>query len=238
MQRATRSVPARPPLLLGEAFPGSTAARLARGVSAASAIEFALVLPVLIALMMGSVEMFRLAMTGKKAVATANAIGEMLSSSQSPPTAGELQFISDSGMIIDPDVLTDAQIRGVNWWSIMTASFTSVVFRPTVAGCTVRCKYTAHVAWSAGGQRRPCGTLQSVADGSAYNPTTLPVSLFGPGSTIVVDSQYAYRPLFGDRIVGPRTITRSAYFAPRYIEPLTLGDLSANPSIATSCKGF
>jgi Flp pilus assembly protein TadG len=217
---------------------GRAVARLARERGAVSAVEFALVLPVLICLMMGTVEMNRLAMTGKKAVAAANAIGEMLSSSQTPPTAAELQFISDSGMLIDPQVLTDAQVQGVNWWSIMTSTFTSVVFRPTVAGCTVRCRYTANVAWSAGAQRRPCGPLQSVTNGSPYSPTTLPLSLFGPGSTIVVDSQYAYRPLFGDRIAGPRTITRSAYFAPRYIDPLTLGDLSANPSIATVCPGF
>ena len=238
MQRAIRSVPARPPLLAGRAVPGRALARFARGVGATSAVEFALVLPVLLGLMMGSVEIYRLAMTGKEVVATANAIGEMLSSSQSPPTAADLQFISDSGMIIDPEVLTDAQMQGVDWWSIMTSSFTSVVFKPTVAGCTVRCKYEAHVAWSAGARRRPCGTLRSVADGSPYSPTTLPLSLFGPGSTIVVDSQYAYKPLFGDRIAGPRTITRSAYFAPRYIDPLTLGDLSANPSIAIVCPGF
>lgn len=212
--------------------------RLPRATAGVSAVEFALVLPVLVVIFMGVVEINRLIWVTKKCVAAANAIGEMLSSAQTAPTASDLKFISDAAMIINPQVLFDAQAQGTAWTSIMQATFTSVVFKPTVPGCLVLCTYTANVAWSAGLQRRACGTLQSVPDSAAYSATSLPQSLFQQSSALVVDIRYVYQPIFGSRIAGTRTIARSAYFVPRYLDPLTLGDLSANPSIATKCPGY
>lgn len=212
--------------------------RLPCATAGVSAVEFALILPVLVVIFMGVVEINRLIWVTKKCVAAANAIGEMLSSSQTAPTASDLKFISDAGMIINPQVLSDAQVQGTVWTSIMQATFTSVVFKPTVPGCLVLCTYTANVAWSAGLQRRACGTLQSAPDSAVASATSLPQSLFGPSAALVVDVRYVYQPIFGSRIAGTRTIARSAYFLPRYIDPLTLGDLSANPSIATKCPGY
>lgn len=212
--------------------------RIGSATGGVSAVEFALVMPVLILLMMGVVEINRLTWANKKTQIAANAVGEMLSSAQTPPTAGDLQFISDAGMIIDPQVLLDAQAQGTSWSSILQITYTNIVFTPTLPGCLVSCTYTANVAWSAGAHRRACGTLNPAPDGSGYGVSTLPKSLFGPSSTIAVDVQYLYTPIFGSRIAGSRTLSRTAYFVPRYFDPLTLGDLSANPSIATRCPGY
>lgn len=205
--------------------------------SGTSAVEFAIVVPFLILVLLGSTESFRYTWAVRKTVATSNAMGEMISSTQADMKTSDLQFIMDGGMVIAPQVLGDAARRSVLWTSILQPSFTSVVFTMN-AGCTSNCTIIANVAWSAGPHRRPCGTLLPVADDVPYSPSSLPQDLFRSGSVIVVDTQMNYQPLFGSAIMPSKIITRSAFFVPRYLSRVGIGDTTSNPSLVTQCPGY
>jgi Flp pilus assembly protein TadG len=189
---------------------------------ATSAVEFALVLPFLVTLLLGSFELQRLLRHERRLTLAANTVAQMLAQRQ---LGDESPLESDRNSIIQvvPE-LTAA--FGSRIWDNLAHQITLVAFRPTVAGCTQSCTYSAHVAqvWptSAPGltvsfadMRRQCGELTRSAAGSAPSRTTLPVP-FGPGALIVVDLRLAFTPMIGSAWLPPALLTRQGFASPRF----------------------
>ena len=192
---------------------GATASRFARANRGVALLEFTLVTPFLIALLFGSFELTRYINTTRQISNLSNSVAQLFAQNTSGTiTDTDLHFAIDSTMVTFPNVLGDAHQQGIYWWQDIYVSMSSVAFTPTVAGCT----YNAQVMWTTGS--RPCSTnLTAVPDSATPSPSTLPMDAFGPGSIIVVDVAYAYRPIVANNLLGTRLIVRSTYIQPRYV---------------------
>ena len=212
-------------------------ARSRRGIAA---VEFALILPLMVVLTLGSVEVARLIIFTRKIELVANTAVEMLTQNGTGKVNYiDLHFAQDSTMVIFPQILQDAANKKISWSNDIAISMASVQFSPSPATCTSNCTYVANVVWNGGPNPRPCGTsLTPVADSSTPTPTTLPTDLYGPGSVLVVDIVYTYTPLFIQNLFGSIKISRSAFLAPRYVPLVKYQVIAGDDQIGSECPGF
>jgi len=236
-----------------------------RARQAFAIIEFALVLPILVTMMLGSVDAARLIIAAQKTTQVASTIAEMLSQnnpgqtpSPSPGPQGQtkiypvtyldLDFAISSTMVIFPQVLQDAASKGISWQSDISISIAGICFGSSSGSCSTSCTAAtctyANVAWNSGPNKRPCGTAQlSAPDTAAPSPTALPTDIFAtsPVSVIAVDVVYNYTPVFGLGIFGTIPLRRTSYLAPRNAPAgswLSYNVITGDDSIGAACTGF
>jgi hypothetical protein len=229
-----------------------------RARQAIAATEFALVLPLLVMLMLGSVEVARVIIAARNVTAVATTAVEMLSQNITKKVDYvDLDFAVASTMVIFPQILQDAAQKGISWKNDISISIAGVLFAGLPAGCTTSCtSYTANVVWNSGPNKRACGVLTSVADTAVPSNTTLPADVFpaagaSPGGPIiVVDIVYnytpmfgsAFTPLFGSPLFGTIPIARSAYLAPRYVQSPNYikynNTISGDDGIGAECPNY
>jgi Flp pilus assembly protein TadG len=211
-----------------------------RARQAIAAAEFALILPLLVTLMLGSVEAARLITFARNVTQVAATAVEMLSENGTGTVNYiDLHFVQDSTMVIFPQILQDAAQKGITWNNDVSISMASIIFTPNPSTCTSNCNYIANVVWNSGPSKRACGvTLTQVPDISSPSKTTLPTDVFGPGSIIVVDIVFSYTPIFGLGLFGTIPITRSAYLAPRYVPLIKYAVISGDDGIGAECPGY
>ena len=175
---------------------------------AIAATEFALVLPILVILMLGSVEVARLIISAQRVTQVATTIVEMLSQTQAqnPNETGtgipwsvtyiDLDFAIKSTMVIFPQFCRTRRKKGISWNNDISISMAGVLFTPNPTTCTSNCSYIANVVWNSGPNKRTCGVaLTAVPDTWVPSKTTLPTDVFPTGappggSIIVVDILY------------------------------------------------
>lgn len=182
-----------------------------------AAIEFAFIAPVLLVVLLAGFDMARYAQSVRRLEAVAASIGQMLSVSTSGQIAtADLQFYEDATMVLFPQVLQDSYQQGIAWGKDIGMTVSSVKFSGTDPN------YTANVGWSVGTNLRPCKTpLTAVADVAPPTPQTLPIDVFGPGSLIVVDLTFTFRPTIASKLLSAMPIVRSYYVQPRYVAALS-----------------
>jgi Flp pilus assembly protein TadG len=220
---------------------------------AIAATEFALVLPLLVMLMLGSVEVARVIIAARNVTAVATTASEMLSQGTRPVQYGDLHFASESTMVIFPQILQDAAQKGISWKNDIAISIAGVCFSPLGStDCTLQCtsNCVANVAWNSGPNKRTCGVpLTSAPDTAVPSKTTLPADVFGSGSLLVVDVVFNYTPmfgsaftaLFGSPLFGTIPIARSAYLAPRYVQLPKFTQyqvVSGDDGFGAKCPGY
>jgi Flp pilus assembly protein TadG len=219
-----------------------------RARQAVAAVEFALMLPFLVLLMLGSVEVARLIIFSRNVTQVAATVVEMLSQNGvGTINYVDLHFAQDSAMVIFPQILQDAAQKNISWGNDISISMASVLFTPNPSTCTSNCSYTANVVWNSGPNKRVCGVpLNPVPDTAAPSNTTLPTDVFGPGSLIVVDIAINYTPMFGSTftaifgspLFGTIPIKHSAYLAPRYVPLVNYAVVSGDDGIGAECPGY
>ncbi len=214
---------------------GATASGFARADRGVALLEFSLIMPFLIALLLGSFELTRYINTTRQITNLADSIAQLFAQNTTGSINDtDLHFAIDSTMVTFPNVLGDAHKQGIYWWQDIYVSMSSVSFTPTVTGCTSNCTYNAKVMWTTGA--RPCSTnLTPASDTAPPSLTTLPTDAFGPGSMIVVDIAYNYRPIVATNLLGVKTISRSTYLQPRYVSSVKY---AAGGSMGTACPGM
>lgn len=208
-------------------------ARLLAANAGAVAVEFAVALPLLILMLLGFVELDRYGWAVRQIENTASSMAMMLTQSTNDVKPVDIKFAKDSVQVLLPRVLQDSARVGHKWSDEVEVTMSSVAFS-TAKKCAGACSYTAQVQWSSGSDKRPCKTSLSPApDDAAPTPTTLPSDAFGPGSVIVVDLAYDYKPIFMPSIFGALKIRRSSYMQPRYAASLPYSEANGDANVTT-----
>jgi len=198
---------------------GGRCSAFARDKGAVAAIELAIVMPFLLLMFLGAIELSRYFMISKRVSTAAANMAQLLATSKGERTEGELSFIIQARLLV-PTLAEDTRY-GISYEDQHPTSLASIEFRPTVAGCADNCTDEAFVTDSFAHQGwvgRPCGKQQKISDESAPTYTGVPASLYGPGSVVVADFNYDYRPLFGGRFINQISMHRAAFMAPRYLD--------------------
>ncbi len=209
-----------------------------------SAIEFALLAPLLIFMLFSTVELHRYILYKRHIEAAAKGVANMIG--QRPDSYSATDYVSlDFDLVrhIFPEHYYPGA-SDADWWKKLAFQVTHVVFTPTVAGCTSSCAYAANVAWTwptvtsdvpRGSLARSCGVLTAAAAGATPTGGALPATLFGPGSLTIVDLQYNFTPLLGATLVPAKTIVGQGFASTRFAAPYIA---NAGASLTTRCPGY
>ena len=188
-------------------------------------IEFALVAPVLLVLLMGAYDASTALICWHRTVATAQQIVKI---------ATELSIQPDQTTSLTPYQAFQAgtavfaanpQLRaGAVPFSVLASA---VVFTASPDGCKAgACTYTASTAWSVpltyggytygGQQRRPCGTLAQVDPAAPQTFGNVPTKgMTALTSLVVVDVSQVFTPLFARFLAPAITMSSTAMLVPR-----------------------
>lgn len=184
--------------------------RFARDASGLAAVEFAMILPIMITCYFGCLEVTQGFTASRKVSILARSLSDLTSQASAAVTATEMTNIFDAA-------------RGV-----MTP-FDSTIAKMTVSGIVftgASPNTKAYTDWSAtrNGSLRPCGLLTQVANGTAPAPNNIPSGLVSAGTTIIVsDVEYIYTPLIGGafKTIGNGassfTLKQTSYMRPRNV---------------------
>jgi hypothetical protein len=201
---------------------------------AVAAVEFSLLVPMLLTLGVAGGEVFRFLSIQKRVAAASEAVALMMSQAPADITSEDHWFIANSIRLMVPEVDHDARERGVAWNTILRVGMSSLRFEAPV-GCTVNCRFAPVVRWTVGD--RACGVSQ-FRDGVGV--VGVPTGFNGArGSLVVADVSYEYRPLVFNSylsIVPPMRIYRSVFLPPRYLD--FVGIRWTPGSNANRCPGY
>jgi hypothetical protein len=213
--------------------------KFVRAQSGVAAIEFALLMPLLLVMLLGSFELQRYLRIERQLSLTANNMAALYAQRQEGNT-DILNVEINVGLLL---FQASASEPGRNFWDVLVSQVSSIAFAPSVAGCTQDCTYVANLAWRApanqgsvmGHMHRGCGRLTPAPDGAEPTGATLPAAIFGPGSLVVVDYKYEFKPLFGSSFVPSIVLFRQGYASPRYMSPFLKLPRGHN---AVYCPGY
>ena len=219
---------------------------------ATSAIEFAIVSPVLIILMLAGLQLVLYVNATRKVEYVAGSIAQMVSEATPPSNttttakvnATDLHFSHDSALVLFPYIMSDSTSKGIPWQNDIDIDYASIQFTPikgtSCSGYDQSSCFTASVVWTsngtAGTNSRVCGSQQTAVD-DTMSPTskTLPRSIFGQGSIIAVDVVFNFVPKFGAKFLPAIRIAKSVFLQPRYASLITY-DTTNDDGIATLCS--
>lgn len=162
----------------------------------AIAVEFAIVAPILVTMMVGTFEVTRYVLLHQKLDRMAVAAGDLVAQGETITVAQLADIFAATGLIAEPFTI------GSNGVVLISSAF-----RPTGSGTTT-------VAW----QRAGTGTLTaSSALGAQGAPATLPTGFVVKEgeSAIVSEVFYDFRPLLAPDLVPASRLYHRAIFRPR-----------------------
>ena len=197
-------------------------------------VEFAVIVPFILVLLCGVVDLSRAIIMTRRLTVAASATALIASTmavqatSLNSLTGPQAWQASTAPFAYFPEWLSEAR-PGTFAITLSGVTFTQV---QTAAG------YAAHVAWSvanpAGTVRlRACGVLGLVAANAPAGLGTLPAGVAGSTSLIVADLSGVFVPVFTSVFLGPFSVQRSAYVSPRINNGVAL--TGAFPGQAVTC---
>ena len=171
--------------------------RFSRNERGVAAVEFALIMPVLLLLYFGSMEASML-FTADKRVNTISA------------TVGDLVAQSDPSKVIDQATMTTYFAAATG---IMTP-YSATGLKQVLSLVFVKSDGTTKVLWSI---QNGGGTIRTV--GQPYTPlptTSTTDSVSRGGCVVAAEASYTYLPLFGQVFKSALTLSHVNYFVPRF----------------------
>ena len=161
--------------------------RLARDVRAVSAVEFAMILPIMVTLFLGGTELSQAIAVKRKSVLVNRTIADLVAQDSRITTAEMAGIFNASAAVIQP--------------------YTAGNLKIVVSGVIVDATGAATVQWSCGWQ----ATARIPNSG-----LTLPTGLNTPNSWLVfAETTYNYTPPIGYTIVGTLPLKDTMYLRPR-----------------------
>lgn len=214
-----------------------------KGRDGSAAIEFSLILPILLILLFGTVEVSKYIHTANQIVQTVSMIGQMASQLPASAKTSDVQRIWSAAPLIVPEAKRVAERLGRSEWSdVLTLTITNIAFTKRNAACETACEYEANVAWSVGQNPVACGKL---APGQAISSTgeTVPAEFFGSGSVLLVQASMPYVPqldgtahfLHGVADAFTTTLHESSWFLPRSAPRISLSQQATGRPRSNIC---
>ena len=190
--------------------------QFSRSIAAVAAVEFAIILPFMLLLMIGGFEISRFLHLSFRVSQTAGNIGLILSQYTRVLKPDDIQLARNSAVLVTPE-LRRGRGPGYDAWKDRMQIDLARVEIKAVAG---RGAYEAKPIWTSKSSRRTCNVLRPMNSGrDNYDPGAIPSALLsGAGSVVVVDVSFRYAPILGESFVGTRgsmLIERSVYIEPR-----------------------
>ena len=174
--------------------------------SGSIAIEFVLVVPIFLGIIMGASELTRFLRARQHLHDYAAMVAYDIAGTAGSVTAETLrEMIQRFGLVV-PELVDPTQTA----WSSSASNYlavgiTMVSMKPANPGCTqtqLGCAYKGFVAWSFGNYTRSCSDATfgiSVAyPGIVDSQANLPPGAFQPNAIVVVDVKVDYKPLFAN----------------------------------------
>lgn len=185
-----------------------------RDRSAVAAVEFSIILPMLLALGLGGAELMRYLLIQKQVGKAAETISIMMGAFDKPMTRADYDFMYDSTMVTVPFAVSDANRRGGSWRQVMEVGMSALTFEKVNPACVSNCASRPRVRWRTGS--RACGE-QTYSSTATLN--TVPSELQGSlGSLVVADVRYTYQPWLGSNFLPPVVVMRSSFHQPRFVD--------------------
>jgi Flp pilus assembly protein TadG len=179
------------------------AMRLPGAEKGVAAVEFALILPVMLVVYVGTLEASTLITMDRKVQSVAGAVGDLVARADEQLTTSQLQdyFRAASG--------------------IMTPYSPTEVLQ-VVTAVAVAADGTTEVVWT---RQYVNGTYSSTTPhtvGDEYPLPTEMIAISRDSMVIAAEASYAYTPLLGIVIDQPINLYRSSFFMPRFGEDIAL----------------
>ncbi|WP_416357828.1 TadE/TadG family type IV pilus assembly protein [Aureimonas phyllosphaerae] len=219
--------------------------RLRREEDGTAAIEFAIILPVMLVLLLGTFEISRYIYASNQIVHAVSMVGQMASQLPASAKASDVQRIWSAAPLIAPEAGAVARRLGRSVWSdALTVTISNIAFDKSDAACQTDCQYQASVAWSVGQSPLACGTI---SQGQKLPPTDaiIPTEFFGDGSVILVQAALPYVPQlegtagFLDGVARnlTTTLSESSWFLPRNAKRIALSPSAGGGPRSNICPG-
>ena len=169
--------------------------RLVRDHRGVAAVEFAIILPLMLTLYLGGVELSQGLITTRRSTNVAEALSNLVA--EQPVCSANC--LTDAG-IADVFAAATAIMSPYSTASLKMTVSSVVFYNP--AGSTA---FNAEPQWTItnnGGTPRPCQILTSIANNSNPSPTTIPAGIYpavgsATATAIVADVTYTYTPALG-----------------------------------------
>jgi Flp pilus assembly protein TadG len=174
--------------------------RLKRDDKGVAAVEFAMLVPAMLALYFGGVELSQVIAADRKTTLIARTLSDLVSQGT---------------------VISDQEMSNIMNATVAVATPYPVAnLRVVVSSITVDGNRRATVAWS-----ESCRTTRR-ANGQVV---TLPAGLDTPNqSLILAEVQYQYTPTVGYVVTGPITVSDRIYMRPRLVQAVTRGGTASS----------
>ena len=202
--------------------------RFRKDNSAVAAVEFALLAPLLVFVMVVEFDVYRYVMTTQRLEIVAESVAEMFASATASPSAlvpgngvvadWDINFYMNSAYFVYPEILTSPAVQqGSAWWTAMEVDTAGIAMIQKTPGV-----YTPTTVWhgtnQSGGNTRQCNTTYNIVNNSSVaTPATLPAGVIGPNAIIAVDVRTTFQPTFGAAYMPAIPIVRSVFMTPRNV---------------------
>ena len=233
-----------------------------RDTRGSAAIEFAVIVPVMITMVLGVVDMSKAMILNQEVYNAAHTIPLLASIEAVQPDKTTTLTVAQVQQSLSAIYAEMPWVRSGIEVGKRSVTMSSVVFTPSIVTCVqtanLNCLFTPHVAWSvaytdansAGFTNvvRSCGTLKQTAPtaGVASDLTSLrTANVNNPDPILVVDVHYQYTPLFFKFVTGAVDFWASGYWPVRSVSPSVLPafqyttyDLTNQAAGAGKCAGY
>jgi Flp pilus assembly protein TadG len=171
--------------------------RFWRAQAGVAAVEFALILPIMLLVYIGTIEASSLISMDRKVQTASGAVGDLIARSDGSITTAELEdYIGAAGGILTP--------------------YSPTPLIQIVTQVRLDINGNAIVDWSRGYVGQARDPLLDHAVNSTYRLPSEIVAIAREGFIIVSEARYAYTPLYGIVFDQPVNLYRENFFLPRF----------------------
>ena len=172
--------------------------------SGSVALEFVLVFPLLLGVLMAGNELARFLRIRQQLSDYAAMVAYDVAGATSPITAESLRELIQRVGLVAPELIDPS----LTPWSAdpgnyLAVGITMVAMSPQTSSCTSimsGCPYDGKVAWSFGNKTPSCVTLSTAPANGPNTLANLPAGAFQRSPVVVVDVSVVYKPLFANGI--------------------------------------